>query len=85
MAGIVERIDHGQPKHDVLLRLHEPAPGITSICAYACGGPIFVLICHYLYGDKAPAAVAKNEPLWQAWLKERFPAAGGTTNGSTTG
>lgn len=74
-GGIVERIEHGTPKHELLLRLDQPVPGITSLCAYACGGPIFVFGCHYWYGDQAAAAVAKNEPLWQAWLKEKFPPA----------
>ncbi|MGH9847508.1 MAG: hypothetical protein ACREEM_53120 [Blastocatellia bacterium] len=30
----------------------------------------------YLYGAEAPAAVARDEPLWQSWINERFPAVG---------
>jgi hypothetical protein len=28
----------------------------------------------YLYGDGAGAIVAREEPLWQAWLGRLFPA-----------
>ncbi len=27
----------------------------------------------YLHGDQAAATVARETPLWQAWLLERFP------------
>jgi len=27
----------------------------------------------YLYGDQAAATVARQTPLWQAWMQERFP------------
>jgi len=27
----------------------------------------------YLYGDQAAATVARETPVWQAWLQERFP------------
>ncbi len=78
LSGIVERLENGTPKHDVLLRLDGPATGVASICVYACGGPIYALVSIYLYGDKAADALAKNEPLWQAWLQERFPAPAAT-------
>jgi hypothetical protein len=32
----------------------------------------------YLYGDRAAATVARETPLWQAWIQERFPNAEGT-------
>jgi hypothetical protein len=40
------------------------------------GGQIFLTIRFFFYGDEAPAAAARAEPSWQAWLKERFPPAG---------
>jgi hypothetical protein len=40
------------------------------------GGQVFLPIRLYLYGDQAPAAVARDEPRWQAWLNDRFPVAG---------
>jgi hypothetical protein len=27
----------------------------------------------YLYGDDAASTVARETPLWQAWVQERFP------------
>jgi len=27
----------------------------------------------YHYGDQAAVTVARETPLWQAWLQERFP------------
>jgi hypothetical protein len=27
----------------------------------------------YLYGDQAAETVARETPVWQAWLQERFP------------
>ena len=32
----------------------------------------------YLYGDQAPAAAARDEPIWHAWMSEHFPIAVGT-------
>jgi uncharacterized protein YndB with AHSA1/START domain len=61
-------------QHALLLRLAEPAPGIGSLSAHTMGGKVFVVIDLYLYGDQAADAVAKQEPLWQAWMSERFPA-----------
>ena len=27
----------------------------------------------YLYGERAAEAVARETPLWQAWIQQRFP------------
>ena len=27
----------------------------------------------YLYGDQAAGTVAREMPLWQEWIQERFP------------
>ena len=37
------------------------------------GGKVFLVIDRYLYGDQAADNAAKQEPLWQAWMSERFP------------
>jgi hypothetical protein len=41
------------------------------------GGQVYLMIRFYLYGDRAPAAVARSEPEWQAWVNEHFPIAVG--------
>ena len=60
-------------EHALLLRLDEPAPGIGSLYAHTMGGKVFVVIDLYLYGDQAVDVAARQEPLWQAWMRERFP------------
>jgi hypothetical protein len=32
-----------------------------------------VTLSFYLYGDPAAGTVARETPLWQAWIQERFP------------
>ena len=73
LAGIVEEAgEHRQ----VLLRLDQPAPGIAHLFALPMGGQVYLPIRLYLYGEGAAAVVAREEPLWNAWMKERFAPAG---------
>jgi len=39
------------------------------------------VIDFYLYGDRAADAASRDEPLWRAWMNERFPAAGAGSHG----
>ncbi|AUX44695.1 hypothetical protein SOCE26_061620 [Sorangium cellulosum] len=73
LAGVVERVGPSEFP-ELLLRLEEPAPGIAHMFALPMAGQIFLPIRIYLYGDQAPAAAARAEPSWQAWMAERFPA-----------
>jgi uncharacterized protein YndB with AHSA1/START domain len=74
LAGLVESA--GPAEHpELLLRLSEPADGAAHLFAMPMGGSIFIPVRIYLYGDRAPAAAAKAEPEWAAWLNGRFPAA----------
>jgi hypothetical protein len=74
-AGLVERVG---PKEypEMLLRLTEPAPGIAHLFAMPMGGSVYLPVRVYLYGETAPAAVTREEPVWQAWTNQTFPAAG---------
>ena len=76
LAGSVERV--GEPEHpeELLARLDEPAPGIAHLFAMPMGGQVYLSIRMFLYGGGAPAAAARAEPVWQAWLAEHFPPAG---------
>ncbi len=60
---------------ELLLRLDEPAPGIAHLFALPMG-QIYLPIRVYLYGERAPAAVARDEAVWQAWMNEHFPSVG---------
>jgi uncharacterized protein YndB with AHSA1/START domain len=71
ISGVVEWITE-QP-YDALLRIETPAPGIAAIGAASFpGGPTFVSVNFYLYGDEAAATVAAETPRWTAWATERF-------------
>jgi len=56
-----------------LLRLDKPGPGAASLGAVNFGGQSMVTLSFYLYGDQAAGTVARETPLWQAWIQERFP------------
>lgn len=73
MSGAVDMLGKGSHKNTVLIRLDEPAPGTAYIGAFSCGGMVMVCMSVYLYGDKAKAAIERDEPAWQSMLGERFP------------
>lgn len=73
-AGIVEGVGAGAHPSRLPLRLDEPAPGVASLSAHTmCGCQVFVAASFYFYGDGAAATVERAEPVWQAWMQERFP------------
>ncbi len=72
LGGVVEYVTRSP--YDALLRIDTPAPGIAALgVASFPGGPNMVAINFYLYGDHAADMVARETPLWQAWMRERFP------------
>lgn len=72
LAGVVEAVGEGKKPQSVLLRIDEPSPGIASLGAFDCGA-VQVMASLFLYGDKAAAVAAREEPIWRAWMNERFP------------
>jgi len=76
LAGIVARVGLAEYPEELLLRLTEPAPGIAHLFAMSMAGQVFLPIRLYLYGDQALAAARRDEPVWQAWMSERFPTPG---------
>jgi uncharacterized protein YndB with AHSA1/START domain len=85
LTGLVERVGEGAYAEELLLRLEEPTPGITHLFAMDMGGQVYLSIRFYLYGDAAAEAVARHEPLWRAWMKERFPASGEASDAAGAG
>lgn len=72
LSGHVERT--GSPEYpELLLRLDEPAPGIAHLFGMPMGGQVCLPVRVFFYGDPAPAAVAQEEPSWQAWMRQLFP------------
>jgi hypothetical protein len=56
--------------------LHDStAPGTAAFGAVNFSGQTMVTLSFYMYGDQAAATVARETPIWQAWIDERFPAA----------
>jgi uncharacterized protein YndB with AHSA1/START domain len=74
LSGVVEYMT--RDPYDALLRLDKPGPGVAALGTFGFpgGGPTMVAMNFYLYGDQAAGTSAREAPLWQAWLKERFPA-----------
>ncbi len=70
-SGVVEHIT--QSPYDALLRLDAPGPGIAALGTFTCGEQSMVALGFYLYGDQAAGTVARETPLWQAWMQQRFP------------
>ena len=70
-SGVVEYVT--QSPYDALLRIDKPGPGVAALGAVNFGGPSMVALNFYLYGDQAAGTVARESPLWQAWVQKRFP------------
>ncbi|MDB4951631.1 MAG: Activator of Hsp90 ATPase [Gemmatimonadetes bacterium] len=74
LSGVVEYVT--EDPYDALLRLDKPGPGIAALGAMTYpGGQSMVAMNFYLYGDQAAETVARETPVWQAWLQDRFPVS----------
>ena len=71
LGGVVEDVKQIPP--GALLRLDQPGPGIAALFIMDLGETVLAALSFYLYGDQAPATVAREKPRWQAWTQERFP------------
>ena len=74
LGGTVEGVIENDHMKNLLVRLDTPTPGVASLGAFNCGGPIQVCLSLYLYGDGAAEAITRDQPLWQNWMNERFPS-----------
>ena len=72
LSGVLEHVT--QKPCNALVRLDKPGPGTAALGACNFGGQSMVTLSFYLYGDQAAATVARETPLWEAWVQERFPA-----------
>ena len=71
LSGVAEYVS--QSPYDALLRLDKPGPGVAALGAFNFGGQSMVALNLYLYGDQAAGTVARETPLWEAWIQEHFP------------
>jgi uncharacterized protein YndB with AHSA1/START domain len=70
-SGVLEHFT--QSPYDALLRLDKPGPAVAALGAFGMGGQSMVAVNFYHYGDQAAGTVARETPLWQAWMQQRFP------------
>ena len=71
LGGVVEHVT--QSPSGVLLRLDKPGPCTAALFIMTIPGSVLAMFTFYLYGDQAAATAAREKPLWQAWIQERFP------------
>lgn len=66
----------GQPAwpEELLIVLDSTAPGLAHFVPHPMG-LTYLTLRFYLSGADAAQRVAEAEPIWQAWLAERFPLA----------
>jgi uncharacterized protein YndB with AHSA1/START domain len=77
LAGLIEAPGNGGGHaYQMVLRLDQPTAGLVNMHARTYGDQTMVAIHVYLYGDGAAAAVARDEPVWRAWISERFALMG---------
>ena len=71
LGGVVEHVS--QSPVGALLRLNKPGPGTAALYIMTIPGSVIAAFSFYLYGDQAAATAAREKPLWQTWIQERFP------------
>ncbi len=71
LSGVAEYVS--QKPYDILLRLDKPGPGVAALGAFNMGGLSMVALNLYLYGDQGASNVAREQPLWDAWIQKHFP------------
>ena len=57
----------------VALLLDQPSPGTAFLAVENLGGAVAASIWCYLYGEGAPSAAERDEPLWREWLSQHAP------------
>jgi uncharacterized protein YndB with AHSA1/START domain len=72
LAGTVEHLTAGY----ALLRATEPSPALVAISAFPMDGvTLSVNVCGRFYGADGPAAAAREQRRWDAWLPARLKEA----------
>jgi uncharacterized protein YndB with AHSA1/START domain len=71
LGGVVEHVSQGP--WIAMVRLDKPGPGTAAPGTVSFGGSVMATFSFYLYGDQAAGTVARETPLWQAWIQKRFP------------
>ena len=70
LTGVVEREASGPHLRDLLIRLEDPGPGLAQVGVF--GQQRYVAVQACLYGDQGAAVAEREQPAWEAWMRERF-------------
>jgi uncharacterized protein YndB with AHSA1/START domain len=73
LSGVAEYAS--ESPYDILLRLDKPGSGVLALGAFSFADQSMVAMNFYHYGDLASETVARETPVWQAWIQECFPTA----------
>jgi uncharacterized protein YndB with AHSA1/START domain len=71
LGGVVEYISDSP--YGALMRLDRPGPGTAALGTIEFGDMVMAGFTFYYYGDHAAETVAREQPVWEAWMQERFP------------
>lgn len=77
LSGVVETVVDKKWHRGLQLRIEEPAPGLVHALAFGERGWMTLQAC--LYGEQGAAVAQREEPAWQAWMRERLPAGDAAT------
>ncbi|MBB4630713.1 SRPBCC family protein [Sphingosinicella soli] len=75
MGGTVLEAQNTPEGFSVILKLDTPAQAIAHMIGFSMGGPIYISVRFYLYGDEAAGIAREVEVAWKTWLDARFPPA----------
>jgi uncharacterized protein YndB with AHSA1/START domain len=78
ISGVVEHVS--ERPYNALVRLDKPGAGVANLGAVNFSGQTMVTLNFYFYGDHAAATVARETPLWESWIQQRFPMPEPTTS-----
>jgi uncharacterized protein YndB with AHSA1/START domain len=70
LAGEIVHVEDGL----AIIHLSAPAPGLAWLAAGAHGDAVMAMAHINLFGDDKDAVEAREQPVWNAWLAENFPA-----------
>ena len=73
LAGKIDYVSESPTQRAMLVRVTEPGPGVASLGAYACGGPVQTMVGFYLFGEQGARAVKRDAAKWEKWMAEKFP------------
>jgi uncharacterized protein YndB with AHSA1/START domain len=76
LAGVVHSVGFPPDWPELLVQIDKPGPGLAHAFPMPMAGQVFLTVRLYLYGQDAPATIARVQPVWKKWIGERFAPVG---------